>query len=72
MRQTLAVTQREMKHAERLLSSVREGVVALDKEERITFINSGCGGDPGLPRRKCAAPSLIPTSSRLRRVRRAA
>jgi PAS domain S-box-containing protein len=39
MRQTLAVTQQEMKHAVRLLSSVREGVVALDKDERITFIN---------------------------------
>jgi PAS domain S-box-containing protein len=39
LRQTLAVTQREMKHAERLLSSVRQGVVALDEEGRITFFN---------------------------------
>lgn len=39
LRQTLAVTQRDMKHAERLLSSVRQGVVALDKDGRITFVN---------------------------------
>ncbi len=39
LRQMLAVTQREMKHAERLLSSVRQGVVALDEYGRITFFN---------------------------------
>ncbi len=39
MRQTLALTQQEMKHAVRLLSSVREGVVELDNDKRITFIN---------------------------------
>lgn len=39
LRQTLLVTQREMKQAERLLSSVRQGVVALDENERITFFN---------------------------------
>jgi len=39
LRQMLAVTQRDMKHAERLLSSVRQGVVALDEQGRITFFN---------------------------------
>ena len=39
LRQTLAVTRREMKQAERLLASIREGVIALDSEGRITFIN---------------------------------
>ena len=40
MRQTLALTQREIKQAVRLLSSVREGVVELDHAEHITFINT--------------------------------
>jgi two-component system phosphate regulon sensor histidine kinase PhoR len=39
LRQMLAVTKREMKHAEGLLSSVRQGVVALDEDDRITFFN---------------------------------
>jgi PAS domain S-box-containing protein len=39
LRQTLAVTQREMKHAERLLSLLPKGVIALDENERITFFN---------------------------------
>jgi PAS domain S-box-containing protein len=39
LRQTLLLTQREMKHVERLLSSVPQGVVALDENERITFFN---------------------------------
>ncbi len=39
LRQTLTVTQREMKQAERLLSLVPRGVVALDENDRITFIN---------------------------------
>jgi NtrC-family two-component system sensor histidine kinase KinB len=39
LRQMLAVTKREMKHAEGLLSSVRQGVVALDENDRITFVN---------------------------------
>lgn len=39
LRHTLAVTQREMKHAERLLSLVPKGVVALDENDRITFFN---------------------------------
>ncbi len=52
MRQTLAVTQQEMKHAVRLLSSVREGMVALDKDERITFINSDAEEILGYPAEK--------------------
>jgi PAS domain S-box-containing protein len=52
MRQTLAVTQQEMKHAVRLLSSVREGVVALDKDERISFINSDAEEILGYPAEK--------------------
>ncbi len=39
LRHTLAVTQREMKHAERLLSLLPKGVIALDENERITFFN---------------------------------
>lgn len=39
LRHTLAVTQREMRHAERLLSLVPKGVIALDENERITFFN---------------------------------
>jgi PAS domain S-box-containing protein len=39
LRHTLSVTQREMKHAERLLSMVPRGVVVIDKNERITFFN---------------------------------
>jgi PAS domain S-box-containing protein len=39
LRHTLAVTQREMKHAERLLSLLPRGVVALDENDRITFFN---------------------------------
>jgi PAS domain S-box-containing protein len=39
LRHTLSVTQREMKHAERLLSLLPKGVIALDENERITFIN---------------------------------
>ncbi len=39
LRQTLQITQREMKHMERLLSAVREGVVAIDENERITYFS---------------------------------
>lgn len=39
LRHTLAVTQRDMKHAERLLSLLPKGVIALDENERITFFN---------------------------------
>ncbi len=39
LRHTLAVTQREMKHAERLLSLLPKGVIALDENDRITFFN---------------------------------
>jgi PAS domain S-box-containing protein len=39
LRQTLSVTQREMKHAERLLSMVPRGVVVIDENDRITFFN---------------------------------
>jgi PAS domain S-box-containing protein len=39
LRYTLSVTQREMKHAERLLSLVPKGVIALDENDRITFFN---------------------------------
>jgi PAS domain S-box-containing protein len=39
LRQTLAVTQREMKHAEHLLSLLPKGVIALDENDRITFFN---------------------------------
>jgi PAS domain S-box-containing protein len=39
LRHTLAVTQNEMKHAERLLSLMPKGVIALDENDRITFIN---------------------------------
>ena len=40
LRQTLAVAENEMKHAQRLLASVREGVVAINPEGRITYFNS--------------------------------
>ena len=39
LRHMLAVTQREMKHAERLLSLLPKGVIALDENDRITFFN---------------------------------
>jgi two-component system sensor histidine kinase ResE len=39
LRHTLSVTQREMKHAEHLLSLLPRGVVALDENDRITFFN---------------------------------
>jgi PAS domain S-box-containing protein len=39
LRHTLAVTQGEMKHVERLLSMLPKGVIALDENERITFFN---------------------------------
>ncbi len=39
LRHTLAVTQKEMKHAERLLSILPKGVIALDENDRITFFN---------------------------------
>lgn len=39
LRYMLAVTQREMKHAERLLSLLPKGVIALDENDRITFFN---------------------------------
>jgi PAS domain S-box-containing protein len=39
LRQTLQITQREMKHMERLLSAVREGVIAIDENERITYFS---------------------------------
>ncbi|OGN95870.1 MAG: hypothetical protein A2Z71_01415 [Chloroflexi bacterium RBG_13_50_21] len=39
LRHTLAVTQSEMKHAERLLSLLPKGVIALDENDRITFFN---------------------------------
>ncbi len=39
LRHTLSVTQREMKHAERLLSLLPKGLIALDENERITFFN---------------------------------
>ncbi|PWB56409.1 MAG: hypothetical protein C3F13_02410 [Anaerolineales bacterium] len=39
LRNTLSVTQREMKHAERLLSLVPKGVIALNENDRITFFN---------------------------------
>ncbi len=39
LRNILAVTQREMKHAERLLSLLPKGVIALDENDRITFFN---------------------------------
>jgi len=39
LRYSLAVTQGEMKHAERLLSLLPKGVIALDENDRITFFN---------------------------------
>jgi PAS domain S-box-containing protein len=39
LRHTLSVTQREMRHAERLLSLLPKGVIALDENDRITFFN---------------------------------
>ena len=39
LRQTLQITQREMKHIERLLGAVREGVVALDEIGHVTFFS---------------------------------
>jgi PAS domain S-box-containing protein len=39
LRHTLLVTQREMKHAERLLSLLPRGVIAIDENDRITFFN---------------------------------
>jgi PAS domain S-box-containing protein len=39
LRQTLTITQQEMKHIERLLSSIQEGVIALDGNGMITFFN---------------------------------
>jgi two-component system phosphate regulon sensor histidine kinase PhoR len=39
LRHTLAITQNEMKHAERLLSLMPKGVIALDENDRITFFN---------------------------------
>ncbi len=39
LRHTLSVTQREMKHAERLLSLLPRGVIAIDENDRITFFN---------------------------------
>lgn len=39
LRYILAITQNEMKHAERLLSLVPKGVIALDEDDRITFFN---------------------------------
>ncbi len=39
VRQALSVADSEMKHAQRLLASVREGVVALDVAGRITYFN---------------------------------
>jgi PAS domain S-box-containing protein len=39
LRHTLAVTQNEMKHAERLLSLMPKGVIALNENDRITFFN---------------------------------
>lgn len=39
LRHTLSVTQREMKHAEHLLSLLPKGVIALDENDRITFFN---------------------------------
>jgi len=43
LRYTLSVTQREMKHAERLLSLLPKGVIALDENDRITFFNPDAG-----------------------------
>jgi PAS domain S-box-containing protein len=43
LRHTLSVTQREMKHAERLLSILPKGVIALDENDRITFFNPDAG-----------------------------
>lgn len=39
VRETLRVTQSEMKHIERLFGKIREGVVALDESGRVTFFN---------------------------------
>lgn len=39
LRHTLSVTQHEMKHAERLLSLLPRGVIAIDENDRITFFN---------------------------------
>jgi PAS domain S-box-containing protein len=39
LRYILSVTQSEMKHAERLLSLLPKGVIALDENDRITFFN---------------------------------
>jgi PAS domain S-box-containing protein len=39
LRYALTVTQGEMKHAERLLSLLPKGVIALDENDRITFFN---------------------------------
>lgn len=39
IRETLRITQHEMKHIERLLGAIREGVVALDESGRVTFFN---------------------------------
>jgi PAS domain S-box-containing protein len=39
LRYMLSVTQSEMKHAERLLSLMPKGVIALDENDRITYFN---------------------------------
>lgn len=39
LRQTLQITQREMKHIERLLGAIPEGVIALDETGRVTFFS---------------------------------
>jgi signal transduction histidine kinase len=39
LRQTLQITQREMKHIERLLGAIPEGVVALDETGRVTYFS---------------------------------
>ena len=39
LRQTLQITQREMKHVERLLGAIHEGVVALDAAGCVTFFS---------------------------------
>lgn len=39
LRHMLAVTQREMRHTERLLSLLPKGMIALDENDRITFFN---------------------------------
>lgn len=52
VRQALSVADSEMKHAQRLLASVREGVVALDEDGRVTYFNKDAEHILGYPAEK--------------------